>query len=78
MVDNVDKTQKTRMNPHFFLTTSVAQVCSHLKEVFVDKKMPPVLEHRERFDRLAYLMEVQHRATRLYCTTIGQACQSVP
>lgn len=78
MVDNVDKTQKTRMNPHFFLTTSVAQVCSHLKEVFVDKKMPPVLEHRERFDRLAYPMEVQHRATRLYCTTIGQACQSVP
>lgn len=77
MVDNVDKTQKNRMNPHFFLTTSVAQVCSRLKEVFVDKKMPPVLEHRERFDRLAYLMEVQHRATRLYCTTIGQACQSV-
>lgn len=78
MVDNVDKTPKTRMNTHFFLTTSVAQVCSRLKEVFVDKKMPPVLEHRERFDRLAYLMEVQHRATRLYCTTIGQACQSVP
>ena len=78
MVNNVDKTQKTRMSPHFFLTTSVAQVCSHLKEVFVDKKMPPVLEHRERFDRLAYPMEVQHRATRLYCTTIGQACQSVP
>lgn len=78
MVDNVYKTPKTRMNTHFFLTTSVAQVCSRLKEVFVDKKTPPVLEHRERFDRLAYLMEVQHRATRLYCTTIGQACQSVP
>lgn len=40
MVDNVDKTQKTRMNTHFFLTTSVAQVCSRLKEVFVDKKCP--------------------------------------
>lgn len=79
MVDNVYKTLKTRMNTHFFfLTTSVAQVCSRLKEVFVDKKTPPVLEHRERFDRLAYPMEVQHRATRLYCTTIGQACQSVP
>lgn len=72
MVDNVCKTPKTRMNTHFFLTTSVAQVCSRLKEVFVDKKkMPPVLEHRERFDRLAYPMEVEHRATQLYCTTIG-------
>lgn len=40
MVDNVDKTPKTRMNTHFFLTTSVAQVCSRLKEVFVDKKCP--------------------------------------
>lgn len=77
MVDNVDKTRKTRMNTHFFLTTSVAQVCSRLKEVFVDKKRPGVGAPK-RFDRLAYLMEVQHRATRLYCTTIGQACQSVP
>lgn len=41
MVDNVYKTQKTRMNTHFFLTTSVAQVCSRLKEVFVDKKKRP-------------------------------------
>ena len=41
MVDNVDKTPKTRMNTHFFLTTSVAQVCSRLKEVFVDKKNAP-------------------------------------
>lgn len=40
MVDNVYKTPKTRMNTHFFLTTSVAQVCSRLKEVFVDKKCP--------------------------------------
>ena len=46
MVDNVYKTQKTRMNTHFFLTTSVAQVCSRLKEVFVDKKNAPVLAHR--------------------------------
>lgn len=42
MVDNVYKTLKTRMNTHFFfLTTSVAQVCSRLKEVFVDKKNAP-------------------------------------
>ena len=34
------------MNTHFFLTTSVAQVCSRLKEVFVDKKNAPVLAHR--------------------------------
>lgn len=40
MVDNVYKTRKNRMNTHFFLTTSVAQVCSRLKEVFVDKKRP--------------------------------------
>lgn len=78
MVDNVDKTQKTRMNTHLFLTTSVAQVCSRLKEVFVDKKKRPGVGAPKRFDRLAYRMAVQHRATRLYCTTIGQACQSVP
>ena len=49
MVDNVYKTPKTRMNTHFFLTTSVAQVCSRLKEVFVDKKkMPSVRMHRGR------------------------------